>query len=269
MDVVVSGLPPTSVNVDLAGQVTEVRRGGGTPIPEGGAVLQATGGRAAGLQALALAGGPARREAHPEAVVGAGRRRDRRRPGARPRGADRAAHERGLQLVPAPEAASANGRWTAGRRADPARGCRRAQLAQRRDDDARSRGRAARAERRHRLRARRRREHDARVRRRRSQRAVRRLGAICIGCAHGHVLRGLRPDPERTGRLAERRRGGGRPAPRLQARAALDRRRAPGRSGRGRALARRGAQGARHVSARAGSRGQARGSLALGRARDR
>ena len=58
VDVVVSGLPPTRVNVDLAAQVTEVRRGGGTSIPEGGAVLQATGGRATGLQALALPGAP-------------------------------------------------------------------------------------------------------------------------------------------------------------------------------------------------------------------
>jgi hypothetical protein len=58
VDVVVASLPPATANVDLAGQVTEVRRGGGTPIPTGGAVLQATGSRAAGLEALATAGAP-------------------------------------------------------------------------------------------------------------------------------------------------------------------------------------------------------------------
>jgi hypothetical protein len=58
VDIVVPALPATSVNVDLAGQVAEVRRGGGTPIPEGGAVLQATGARTAGLGALALPGAP-------------------------------------------------------------------------------------------------------------------------------------------------------------------------------------------------------------------
>lgn len=58
VDVVVSGLPPVGANVDLEGQVTDVRRGGGTRIPDGGAVLQATGSRAAGLTALAQPGSP-------------------------------------------------------------------------------------------------------------------------------------------------------------------------------------------------------------------
>jgi hypothetical protein len=58
VDVVVSGLPRAGPNVDLEGQVTDVRRGGGTRIPEGGAVLQATGSRAAGLVALAQPGSP-------------------------------------------------------------------------------------------------------------------------------------------------------------------------------------------------------------------
>jgi hypothetical protein len=56
VDVVVTDLPREGVNVDLQGQVAEVRRGGGTPIPAGGAVLQATGSRAAGLEALAVPG---------------------------------------------------------------------------------------------------------------------------------------------------------------------------------------------------------------------
>jgi hypothetical protein len=58
VDVVLSGVPPATVNADLTGQVVEVRRGGGTPIPDQGAVLQATGSRANGLEALALPGLP-------------------------------------------------------------------------------------------------------------------------------------------------------------------------------------------------------------------
>jgi hypothetical protein len=58
VDVVVTDLPREGVNVDLQGQVAQVRRGGGTPIPAGGAVLQATGSKAAGLQALAVPGSP-------------------------------------------------------------------------------------------------------------------------------------------------------------------------------------------------------------------
>jgi hypothetical protein len=58
VDVVISALPPATPNIDLAGQVVEVRRGGGTAIPDGGAVLQATGALAAGLEARAVPGSP-------------------------------------------------------------------------------------------------------------------------------------------------------------------------------------------------------------------
>jgi hypothetical protein len=43
VDVVISGFPTTTPNADLTGQIVEVREGGGTSIPAGGAVLQAIG----------------------------------------------------------------------------------------------------------------------------------------------------------------------------------------------------------------------------------
>jgi hypothetical protein len=43
LDVVIDGFPAASPNVDLGGQVVEVRPGGGSAIPSGGAVLQARG----------------------------------------------------------------------------------------------------------------------------------------------------------------------------------------------------------------------------------
>ncbi len=42
-DVVISNLPTVVPNSDLTGQIVEIRRGGGTAIPQGGAVLQAIG----------------------------------------------------------------------------------------------------------------------------------------------------------------------------------------------------------------------------------
>jgi hypothetical protein len=56
LEIVLSNVPGTAPNVDLGGQVVEVRRGGGGPIPPGGAVLQATGADAAGIEALAVPG---------------------------------------------------------------------------------------------------------------------------------------------------------------------------------------------------------------------
>jgi len=58
VDVVLAGLPATAPGVDLAAQVVEVRRGGRTPIPAGGAVLQALGAPGRDLQALAQPGSP-------------------------------------------------------------------------------------------------------------------------------------------------------------------------------------------------------------------
>ena len=43
VDIVLAAFPPAAPNVDLTGQVVELRIGGGTPIPEGGAVVQARG----------------------------------------------------------------------------------------------------------------------------------------------------------------------------------------------------------------------------------
>ena len=43
IDVVVTDLPSVVPNADLGGQILEIRRGGGTAIPQGGAVLQAIG----------------------------------------------------------------------------------------------------------------------------------------------------------------------------------------------------------------------------------
>jgi hypothetical protein len=58
VDVVIGGLPAATPGTDLPGQVVEVRRGGRTPIPGGGAVLQATGADAARLEQLAVPGTP-------------------------------------------------------------------------------------------------------------------------------------------------------------------------------------------------------------------
>ena len=58
VDVVVSGFPAAIPNADLTGQVVEVRRGGGTAIPEGGAVLQTTAAVGRRLALAAEAGSP-------------------------------------------------------------------------------------------------------------------------------------------------------------------------------------------------------------------
>jgi hypothetical protein len=58
VDVVLSGVPPATVGVDLPGQVVSVSEGGGTPIPKGGAVLQAVGPIAAELRSTAIPGTP-------------------------------------------------------------------------------------------------------------------------------------------------------------------------------------------------------------------
>ena len=50
-EAVVGAFPPTMPNADLAGAVTATASGGGEPIPAGGAVVMATGGAAAKLQA--------------------------------------------------------------------------------------------------------------------------------------------------------------------------------------------------------------------------
>lgn len=55
-DVVVSGFPASVPNVDLAGRIVEVRRGGGTPIPADGIVLQAVGSTGRALAASAEPG---------------------------------------------------------------------------------------------------------------------------------------------------------------------------------------------------------------------
>lgn len=57
LDVVIGGFTAALPNVDLPGQVIEVRPGGGTPIPPDGAVLQARGSRRAEV-AAATAGMP-------------------------------------------------------------------------------------------------------------------------------------------------------------------------------------------------------------------
>ncbi len=58
VDVVVSGFPASVPNADLGGQIVEVRRGGGTPIPDDGVVLQAIGAAGRGLAAVAEPGLP-------------------------------------------------------------------------------------------------------------------------------------------------------------------------------------------------------------------
>ena len=196
VDVVVSGLPPTSVNVDLAGQVTEVRAGEAPRFPRAGrfcrppaaALPDSRRSRCPGAPLVvklilkpwweqvadAIGGGPA--------LVREGRI-------ALPTSEGFSSY---LLLKRHPRTAVgqlADGRIVLvavdGRSSSAGMTMRELAVELRR------------AERRHRLRARRRREHDARVRRRRSQRAVRRLGAIGLGRADGHLLRRLRPDPER------------------------------------------------------------------------
>jgi hypothetical protein len=58
VDVVLSGFPGAQPNADLPAQVAEVRRGGGTPVPADGAVLQATGFWADRVLAEAVPGVP-------------------------------------------------------------------------------------------------------------------------------------------------------------------------------------------------------------------
>ena len=56
VEVVLSPFVPAAPNVELAGPVAQVLGNGGTPIPQGGAVLVARGAAAARLQAEAPAG---------------------------------------------------------------------------------------------------------------------------------------------------------------------------------------------------------------------
>lgn len=58
LDIVLGGLPATTPNVDHAATIASVAPGGGTSIPSGGAVIQATGNSASGLRALAQPGSP-------------------------------------------------------------------------------------------------------------------------------------------------------------------------------------------------------------------
>ena len=58
LDILVEGIDAALPNVDLAGTVVSVERGGGTSIPPLGAVIQARGAAAAGLEALAQPGVP-------------------------------------------------------------------------------------------------------------------------------------------------------------------------------------------------------------------
>jgi hypothetical protein len=53
VEAVLAGFPPTVLNGELAGRVTAVRRGGGTRVPPGGAVIQARGPARATLRAEA------------------------------------------------------------------------------------------------------------------------------------------------------------------------------------------------------------------------
>jgi hypothetical protein len=56
VEAVVGAFPPTAPNVELAGTITALRQGGGTPIPAGGAVLVARGNGARFLAAEAPVG---------------------------------------------------------------------------------------------------------------------------------------------------------------------------------------------------------------------
>jgi hypothetical protein len=56
VEAVLVSFPPTAANTELSGRVTELRRGGGTRIPPGGAVLVARGTQAAVLTAEAPVG---------------------------------------------------------------------------------------------------------------------------------------------------------------------------------------------------------------------
>jgi len=58
VDVLVESIDAAMTNVDLSATVVSVRKGGGTPIPPDGAVLQARGSAAAGLAAMAQPGAP-------------------------------------------------------------------------------------------------------------------------------------------------------------------------------------------------------------------
>ncbi len=58
VDVVLSGFPTAKANIDLTGQIASVETGGGTPIPDGGAVVQAIGPGSQHLRVQALPGLP-------------------------------------------------------------------------------------------------------------------------------------------------------------------------------------------------------------------
>lgn len=56
VELILSGFPPATPGTDLTAQVSSVERGGGTAIPSGGAVIQASGDRAARLRQIAEPG---------------------------------------------------------------------------------------------------------------------------------------------------------------------------------------------------------------------
>ncbi len=231
LDVVLSGVPAATPNIDLGGQVVSVRPGGGTAIPTGR-------GRSPGPRLVASAGcgrdgrHAVRRQADPQAVVGSGRRCDRRRPG------NRRVRDGSRYRPPSSSAPTSSFRVIRARRLDSwqrphrPRRRRRPPLAKRRHDDARSGAGDGRSRRRDGDGARRRRQYDARVRRRRAQHAVGRRRAAGDELADGPLLRRLRGTPRGECRVAERRRCRGGAAPVVQARETVDGGRPARRPGR-------------------------------------
>ena len=251
-EVVISPFPPTTPNTDLVGPVVQVASGGGTAIPQGGAVLVARGTAGQRLLEESPVGTFLTAAADLPARVDRRHERRRRRPGARPQRRPRLPRPGGVHLQPARAAQPAHRRRPARRRPGADGRHRRppARL-QRRDDELRARPDDGAARRGHRLGLRRRRLVLARLRREAAQPPVRpRRRAAGLERAPAHVLRRLRAGAG-AGDLAERRRLRREAARALvQGRPALERDRDPGRARRRRRLHRDAAAAAGDVSGR-------------------
>ena len=204
-EIVLQPFPPAVPNTDLTGTVVAFSGVGGTPIPRDGAVLVARGTAAQRLQEEAPIGSTVtiRMILRPDWIGNPQRRRRRTRDRSRRRpGLPR---QRGLLVLPARAAPSADRNRPARRRADPDGRRRRPPAGlQRRHDELRARAGARSPRRRERIGPGRRRILGDGLRRLPAEPPLERRAGD-VDRASAHVLRRLRAD-SRSVHLAERRR---------------------------------------------------------------